>query len=177
MALPAVNPWNVGVNPTSTILNTNIRDLVQFIRNRPHAILRRITSTQNATSGTLIQVQYNTEDVDTDAAHDNVTNPSRYTVKTDGVYWLNATVVMSGNANGKRDAWFRVNGSTAFRYGWQTMTPTANGGGADICLNISAHLRLVTNDYVEVTVLQNSGTTLTLSASEQRLEVMWVGKL
>lgn len=175
MPLPPTTNWNVGDNPTSTILNARIRDAINGLKALPFAVLRKTTN-QSITSGVYTAVTWPTEDADTDNGHSTVTNTERYTAQVEGWYYLTATIAFSGTANGRRDAFFRLNGDTTHRYGWNTVTPTSMASGADICLIISTHLRLLVGDYVEVIGYQDSGSTLNLLTTNQdsRFEISWV---
>jgi hypothetical protein len=175
MPIPTAATWNVGDNPTSTILNTRIRDAITGLTTLPMAVLRK-TATQAIASSTYLALTWPTEDLDTDGGHSTVTNTERYTAQVTGWYHLTATVVFSGNATGRRDAFFRINGITTRRYGWHTSTPGPNAGGADICIVLATHAYLTVGDYAEVIAYQDSGGSLNLLASNQdsRFEIMWV---
>lgn len=178
MAAPPLTSWNVGVNPTSTILNANIRDAVNFLKNRPHAVLRRITTNQPVSNNTNTPIFWNGEDLDTDSGHSNVTNPSRYTVVTAGYYQLTPTVVWATNGSGYRQIFVAKNGDTTHRYGMNN-TFVLGVSGAQVCMNISVVLGLQAGDYVEVWVYQNSGGSLDVSISnaDPRFEIEWVSNL
>ncbi|HEY9375049.1 hypothetical protein [Streptomyces sp.] len=178
MAAPPLSSWDVGVNPTSAILNARIRDAINFMKNRPHAVLRRITSNQAVSSNTNTPIFWNGEDLDTDGGHSNVTNPSRYTVATAGYYQLSAVVVWGTNSNGYRQIFFAKNGVTTSRYG-MIYTFVRGIGGAQICMSTSVVLGLQAGDYVEVWGYQNTGGSLDVSVSNQdsRFEIEWVSNL
>ena len=175
MPVPALPSWNVADEPTAAMLNTRIRDEINALKTLPFAVLRK-TSAQGTSSGIHTAVQWNSEDVDTDGGHSNVTNNTRYTAQVAGWYYLIATVLWAGNANGRRDIYFRKNGDATRRYAWSTNTPTSLAAGADIGVTISAHMHLDVGDYVEVVTMQNCGATLNLLASNQdsRFQIQWV---
>lgn len=178
MAVPPLTSWDVGVNPTSTILNARIRDAIAFLKNRPHAVLRRITSNQPLSNNTVTPIMWNSEDMDTDGGHSNVTNPSRYTFNTPGVYYVNTVLVWGQSTVGKRSMFFALNGDTSRRYGWNSIFPI-NASGADMCLNACAHVTAQAGDYIEVWGLQDSGGSLDVKPSNQdpRFEIEWVASL
>lgn len=178
MAAPPLSSWDVGVNPTSTILNARVRDAVNFLKNRPHAVLRRITSNQLVSSSTNTPIFWNGEDLDTDGGHSNVTNPSRYTVATAGYYHLSAVVIWGTNGNGYRQIYVAKNGDTTSRYG-MTYTFVRGVSGAQICMSTSVVLGLQAGDYIEVWGYQNSGGSLDVAVSnaDSRFEVEWVSSL
>ncbi|HEX4816710.1 MAG TPA: hypothetical protein VFV66_28545 [Nonomuraea sp.] len=169
--------WNVADTPTHTILNARIRDGINGLKALPLAVLRK-TANQSISSGVHTAVTWNAEDVDSDGGHSTVSATERYTAQTAGWYYLTATVVFGGNANGRRDAYFRVNGDTSRRWGWNTQTPTTDATGADICMVISTHLHLDVGDWVEAIAHQDSGGALNVLTSNQdsRFQIMWVAQ-
>lgn len=175
MAAPTPANWNVGENPTSTILNARIRDVVNFLKARPHAVLRRTTS-QSIANSFGESVQWTSEDLDTDNGHSTVTNMQRYTVQSEGIYYLTAIVPFTGNASGRRDAYFRLNGDINRRWGQMTLYPGSAGASAELCVAIAAHMKLVVGDFVEVIAFQTSGGALNVVSSNQdpRFEILWV---
>lgn len=175
MAVPALASWNVGENPTSTILNSRIRDALNFLKARPHAVLRRTTS-QSVTNSFGEAVQWTSEDLDTDSGHSTVTNTQRYTVQSDGVYYLTAIVPFAGNASGRREAYFRLNGDSSRRWGQMTIYPGSAGASAELCVAIATHMKLVVGDWVEVIAFQTSGGALNVVSTNQdpRFEILWV---
>lgn len=178
MAIPPLSSWGVGVNPTSTLLNANIRDAINFLKNRPHAVLRRITSNQAVSSNTFTPIFWNGEDLDTDGGHSNVTNNSRYTVQTAGYYQLTAVVIWGTNGSGYRQIHLTKNGVTTSRFGMNTQQ-VRGVSGAQICISTSVVLGLQAGDYVEVWGYQNSGGSLDVAVSnaDSRFEIEWVSSL
>ena len=178
MAAPPLSSWDVGANPTSTILNARIRDAINFLKSRPHAVLRRITTNQSVSNNTNTPIFWNGEDLDTDGGHSNVTNPSRYTVGTAGYYHLSTVVVWATNGSGYRHIFLAKNGDTSFRYG-SNYTFVLGISGAQICLSTCAVVPLQVGDYVEVWGFQNSGGSLDVlvSNADSRFELEWVSNL
>jgi hypothetical protein len=109
---------------------------------------------QSINNATTTALAFNSERFDTEAMHDTSINNSRITIVTPGVYLLTATVFFAGTAAGEYDAEFRVNGSTYIAYEndrWPT------GGSISPGFAIATVYKLAANDYVEVTVAQNTG--------------------
>lgn len=177
MAVPVVPTWDVGTLPTSGLLNARIRDPMFFLRNRPRAVLRRTTS-QALSNGSITPITWQTSDVDSEVGFSSVTNPTRYTVQTDGIFYLTVSVVFQGGATGKRDVWFRVNGDDSRRWGWNSKGVGGAGSGADMCTYAATHVVLADNDYIEVLAYQNNGTALNVNASNQdpRFQILWVSR-
>lgn len=111
----------------------------------------------------LVTMPYNTEPVDTDGGHDNVTNNSRYTIPTGfaGTWIFRAGVSFPFNATGYRQIYFTKNGGGV--YG--SMSLPANGTVATDIQTQAMFPGLIVGDYIQVVVLQTSGGSLTLPAS------------
>ena len=112
-------------------------------------------TTQSIPNATATALTFNAEEADTDAFHDNGTNPSRLTIPTGqgGVYLVTAFAYFGINGTGNRFLWLRVNGSAV------------RGGGAseeghltrDTRLGLAAILVLAAGDYIEAFVQQDTG--------------------
>ena len=112
---------------------------------------------QTLTTAVAAAVTFDASDEDTDAGHSNVTNNSRYTVQTGwaGLWEVSGVVSFASNATGKRSIDIRINGSTS---GYTVGYPPVNGATTQI--GISALVRLVVGDYVELYATQTSGGNL-----------------
>lgn len=117
-----------------------------------------------------------TDELDTDAFHDPSTNPSRITIPTGraGKYLLNAYVIWDSDGTGQRRLGFAKNG--ALIGGGTGQIEALNDTGFNQ-QNSSMVLALAEADYVEVSVLQNSGgnRTLTASAAALRFSATFLG--
>src|SRR4051812_49348432 len=79
--------------------NTKVRDSMEFLHNPP-ACRARKTTAQSLNTATLTTVLFDAERFDTDAIHDNVTNTSRLTCQTAGIYVITADLSFASNATG-----------------------------------------------------------------------------
>ncbi|GAI13046.1 unnamed protein product, partial [marine sediment metagenome] len=114
-----------------------------------HTIVQAIP---NETATTLA---FNSEDWDTDAIHDNVTNNGRLTCKTAGVYLIIGTGVVETNFDGRRVIVFRLNDtSEILNVGF------AQDAGGVAYLIGTVLWNMAVNDFVEMQVWQNSGVEL-----------------
>jgi hypothetical protein len=136
-------------------------------------------------NGTDTPVLWINESFDTAAMHATTTCPgpsttaSRLTAPRDGlyqidagVYWGAAAINYEDDNVGERYAGFRVNGSDHVA-GSRIKAVSGNGAGQTVSTLVS----LVTGDYVEVLVFQDSGHTIGLAASNHRnfFAMHWVG--
>lgn len=92
------------------------------------------------------------EDFDTDAIHDTVTNNSRLTIKTAGTYLITGYAQISNSAAGIRQLHLRINGSN-YVVG-QVMIPNATNY---MEMSLSLLYKFALNDYFELTGYQDSG--------------------
>lgn len=112
-------------------------------------------SINNDSSTTLT---FNSERWDTDTIHDTGSNTSRLTCKTTGVYLISATIDFASNANGRRQIWFVVDGTTTIA---MTNVPAING--ANVRLSLTTIYSLTADQYVEAVVYQSSGGALNVT--------------
>jgi hypothetical protein len=113
-------------------------------------------------NGTITTIDFTTEKYDTDAFHDNATNPSRLTVPAGkaGYYWVYCTSVFDdASATGSRSTYITANvsGSDANYYAGGTGNPTNQG---DIYHSFGVAIYLAVGDYVRLRAYQTSGGAL-----------------
>tara|TARA_Y100001937_G_scaffold124751_1_gene190082 strand:+ start:560 stop:1354 length:795 start_codon:yes stop_codon:yes gene_type:complete len=118
------------------------------------AFFARLSSDQSLSANTVVKIQFDTEDYDTDNNYDNSTN-YRFTVSKAGIYFIYSNVVLSNSFGERAIATFKVNGTDTGR-----MEEFSNISGADPNLYSAFSKNLSVNDYVEVFVsAQGSGAT------------------
>jgi hypothetical protein len=120
------------------------------------------TTNVSLTSGTVTTIDFTSEKYDTDAFHDNVTNPSRLTVPSGkaGYYWVYCTSVFDdASATGSRLTYITANvsGSDANYYAAGSGNPVNQG---DIYHSFGVAIYLAVGDYVRLRALQQSGAAL-----------------
>lgn len=169
--LPAPKTWVAGEDLTAGELNLELRDALSFLLDPPRASVYTSVDTTMATS-TATAIAFDVEFYDTDSMHDNVTNNSRLTINTSGVYLVKGMVGFASNTTGYREVEIRKNGSGVARSRLQTQ-PTAIG----TTVLIAADIALTAGDYIQLFGWQNSGgNLLTVSgATWTRFEARWVG--
>jgi hypothetical protein len=108
---------------------------------------------QPIADNTVTAVTWDQETYDNDVMHDNVTNNSRITIKTAGVY----VVSFAGRFPGRADysyvmAKFRVNGA-----GFHAEQAGYLGGvGFQVSMSTTMQYKFAVNDYVEAYVYQDN---------------------
>lgn len=111
---------------------------------------------QSIPSATNTTLSFTSERFDTNAIHDNVTNPSRLTCNTNGYYHIVASVAFQANATGIRRASLLLNGVTEIA---AHDSPTI-GVAYDTVVNLSTIYQLTVGQYITVRVWQDSGAAL-----------------
>jgi hypothetical protein len=113
-------------------------------------------TTQSIATATSTALNFNTERFDTDTIHDTVTNNTRLTCKTAGTYMIVGQAAFAANATGIRQALILLNGATAIALDLRVNV----GAGFPTRITISTIYQLAVNDYVELTLYQDSGGNL-----------------
>lgn len=172
--IPGTFLFKVDDDVNNILLNIRIRDPINFLLNKPFAVLRK-SATQALSTGTWTSVTWNIEDVDSDSGHDNSSNTERYTAKTEGWYLVQATVgYQQGFATAFRKMHIRKNGLDTQIY--SEHTTHISGTVYQHHQSTSAYVYLLVNDWIECRVWQDSGSSINLmnDAVDSRMEVMWV---
>lgn len=142
-----------------TFSTVDMRMLKKLLHENPAA---RVThnASQTINGSTLTVLAFNTERFDTDDIHDTVTNNSRLTCRTPGVYAIIANVQWTQNNTGSRLLEIRLNGATVIARQRQFGVSASE-------IAIATHYQLTAGDYVEVRVFQDSsgGGTLDVLAT------------
>lgn len=106
---------------------------------------------------------FDSERFDTDGIHDTVTNNSRLTCKTAGIYIVVASACFAASATGLRVVTLLLNGTTPI--GIQTTNALVTGRTRLVA--VSPPQDLIVGDYVEARVYHTSGGTLTVDVDAQ----------
>ncbi len=124
------------------------------------------TTNQSIANTTETKIQFNTELFDTQNEFDSTTN-YRFTAKNDGIYIIStsAYIVMSSASKYAEIAIYK-NGAKELR----TIAHTAST--VSIVPNLTTTMQLNANDYIEITVYHNAGSTINLDGSSTCLSVI-----
>jgi len=163
----------VGEVVTASLMNTEVRDAIYFMTHQPFAEVRH-NANQSITNNVDTALNFATELWDTDGMHDTVTNNTRITSNTSGIYLVCAFGAFAGNATGKRDIFLKR--SDGVVYGRDGMMPNST---ANAYLSTFAFVPLPAGFYVEGCVYQNSGGALNIDNSlggGQYMMAMWMRK-
>lgn len=172
--LPNPRTWTVGELLTAAKLNTDLRDGLNFLLSPPLAVLRLsadITISNNSVTG----VSWNSEAIDRDGGHDNVTNPTRYTAQTAGWYDVGIAIAWFTNTTGQRQIIIGGNVSAGLA---GNVAPGSASGTLTYMSAARTHF-LNVGDYVYAEVWQNSGGSLNIWSNPgalTQLSAKWVSK-
>ena len=147
---------------TSALWNANILNGLNYLFApvRFKAYSSTAQSIASSTSSTVLTLD--TEVVDSDNGHSTVTNTSRYTCQTAGLYYVSGSVCFNAtNANGSRTLNIFVNGAGQVGAGVQAAPSPANGAS----VFSSTLVQLNVGDYVELACWQNSGSSINTSTT------------
>lgn len=136
--------------------------------------LRKAAAFSHNSSGALLAVTMDTEDIDTDGFHEGVTNPTRATIPTGlgGKYRITINGEWDTNTTGDRGFQIYLNGSTEI--GWVRLRPHSDG----VAYGVTTIYSLSAGDYIEMRAYQNSGGTRSVvarAATSPCLELQWLG--
>lgn len=104
---------------------------------------------------------FNSERYDPTGMHDLVTNPSRITIATAGVYMLACGVVFTGATGGERDVLIELNGNGGDIVAYAVVPPSAQ----KITISMSTLYYLNVGDYVRVGCYQDRGSALNVEST------------
>jgi hypothetical protein len=118
-----------------------------------------MSSNQSISTDTTTKVNFDTEYYDNDSEYDSTTN-YRFTATTAGKYHVSAMVYWCSIPAGWFYLYIYKNGAN-YKYGlWQNVT-SSNYYTQSICADIS----LAATDYVEIYVMQDTGSSQTIGGT------------
>jgi hypothetical protein len=173
----APRTWATGVLAAAA-LNTDVRDDLNFLYEMLHGTNAdkipfaahdnnawtapqchvRLATTWVMVNNVATAINFSAADIwDTDTIHDTLTNNTRLTPHTKGLYLCYASLAYPGNATGERYVSIRFNGGTTLG-----LTELPAGAATPIVLPGLAITQFNgSTDYVEMLYFQNSGGSLT----------------
>jgi hypothetical protein len=160
MAVPYVKQtWTDGSGGATPVSAARLGVLEQGVYDAHRMPTARVYASASVAvaTATLTAIPFDSERYDTDTIHDTVTNNTRLTCKTAGVYVAGGTFLFPADANGYRDAQLVVNGSTIIG---RQVSPVSSGTAQTIFTLAGVQWQFAVNDYVELKVAQTSGSTL-----------------
>lgn len=170
--MPYVPPATVVTGtPIASTWGNAVKAAADYLANPPACRAQRTTS-QAIANITPTAVAFDSESFDTDSMHSTVTNTSRLTFNTAGLYIITASVMWESNATGTRDVWLQISGSTRISEAAQ------QANAADLTSHaLSAIYKATAAQYVELIAYQSSGASRNVIASitQPHLAATWIG--
>lgn len=134
------------------------------------------SSAQSIGDNTFTSLTFDTEQIDTNTLHSTVSNQSRLTCQTTGLYLIGGNISWAVNTSNRRVARLLLNGTTEIQRD-ETQGTVAN---AEPSNKLNTIYNLTSGDYVEFQVYQNSGgslNTLPTGTNGQAAPVFWMVQL
>lgn len=171
LPVPSQATFTVGEVLTAALMNSNVRDAVDFLANPPLFVAYQ-TSAQALTANTWVALALDTEITDTYGAHSNTTNNSRYTAQVAGWYLVGGRWTAQANASaGTRGTAINVNGS-AVTGGRDTST---DAGTDVITMNFPGDLQFLNaGDYVEWMARSSVALSTNVTMWDSSVFALWV---
>lgn len=136
--------------------------LPSYIAVPPRAVAYH-NANQSIANDTLTVVSLNSEYTDTPGGmHDTVTNNSRLTIVTAGIYILNFVGAFAGNITGDRAAYIRKNGNETIAGDEKRALSSAT---PECGVRVKTHEYLMAGEFIEAVVKQDSTAALNLLAT------------
>lgn len=149
---------STGVTVPASFWNTNGRDNLNYLHSPPACLATR-TAALSITTATFTNISFNGTDIyDTDTMHDPVTNNTRITINTAGVYHVWGATEFAANATGLRRTALVLNAAQKLAGAYEG-TP---GGAQNGILEAHAVYKFAATDFVELYVYQSSGAGLNI---------------
>lgn len=168
MTVPGTKTVNVGDKITASDYDTYTRDAIAFLLAPPRCLAYQGTATTTFTTGVFAVLGLDTELFDSEAIHSTVTNPSRMTIVTPGLYLCLGAVSFAANATGFRESAISKNGTISAR----GIVQAASAGTTVV--PVHTYLQCVAGDYIELQGAQSSGGNL---ASTLGVDSTWLSVL
>ena len=175
---PVMRTWVDGERVRTDHFNEQIRDAINLALDPPQTVVYRTTSTNFPTGQTYIPNTWEAVSIDTNAGWSFAT-PTRLVINTPGTYMLDAKYQFGNYATGYRAMHLRLNAAGNPALGvlidGDVVQPIA-GAATSIRMQIPRP-GLVTGDYLEMFMYQNSGAaqSTTVGLTGGYLSARWIG--
>lgn len=172
---PAPRTWAAPLIVTDTILNTEVRDALNFMMGDNRPFFKAIqTVVQSIPNNAFTAITFTTEQIDNVNGHSTSVNTSRYTCQLDGWYECKGRVAFgSPPYTNNRGAQFALNGSVLRGTGVFTAPAPDN----DTVVDTSTYEYLTVGDYIELRGYHITGaalpTTIVGNTLASALSVRW----
>ncbi len=139
----------------------------------PPACRAKASALTTCTNGSETAIALAAEDYDTDTMHDTVTNNSRVTIKTAGIYVVTGLIPFDAAASGRRQAFIRLNGTSFY-----LAMNVENATSLATYLTLATTYKFAVNDYIELRAFVDGANVNTIqdAAFFSFLSATWIGR-
>lgn len=158
-AIPVPRTWVAGEVVTAALMNTEIRDVHNWLLSGFPLWRSKQTATQSIANDSWTNITFTTEIVDRSNGHSTSVNTSRYTVPSGeaGIYEARGVVVFNNSSAGTgRDARWAVNGTPVA--GSVIIAQQVSGNVTSILTEVTEALAV--GDYLQLQGYHAIGSTL-----------------
>lgn len=183
MAIPVPRNWSTGEMGTAALLNTHIRDALEFFVTPPWCFVTS-GSDQTISNNTNTNLTWTDQIVDSDNMMALGTQTDMV-VATPGCYAIYAQIMFAVNATGTR--WLTVDRvrsgvtTTLCRSSQAAADYTGGSSTSETAFQVGVHADLQIGDHVTFWCYQNSGGNLAAMKSTTEFRtwasVRWIGRL
>jgi hypothetical protein len=131
------------------------------------------STAKSIATATLVFVDFDTDIFDTDDMHDVVTNNTRLTFNTAGIYIVGCHGQFEGNVTGVRQTAIRKNGTTYLISDARATAPAAN----TCSVGAATVAKFDSGDYIEMLAYQESGVALNLNSNSDYTPILFAHRL
>lgn len=174
MTLPVPNQqtWSPSELVTAAMMNSNVRDAVNFLANPP-LFTGYQSVAQTLTNGATTAILLDSEVADTYNGHSTSTNTDRYVAQVAGYYLGYGATYFAANATGQRIGLILKNGSAfGIPVAMRTTVDAASAGATEV--PASGVVYLNAGDYMQLGGIQTSGGNLNTNANGSYFYVFWM---
>jgi hypothetical protein len=180
MTVPVPRTWVASEFVTATIMNSAVRDVLNFLLDPPHVYAYRSTALTHTSNGNWLAVNLDGELYDSTGTMHDAGTPSRLVAPEPGVYRGTIGVAFVTNVTGARGVRVRKNAAGSDASG-TPIAETAIGaltafGNRVVC---PFQVELNSGDYIEPFYYQGSGGSLdyVTGASQTYMSMQWDANL
>lgn len=161
MAWTNARTWVAGELVTAAMMNTHLRDNLDFWASTPHELQVRRSSDQTISNATGTAISWNAED--RDVGFNFAPTASVITVQQSGIYTVSLTTQWAGDTGAQCGLEIRISGlATTARVGHGGICPIINEANQKNC---TVTQRIEAGQTIECWVLQSSGASMALQSS------------
>ena len=173
LGVPVQRTWNVNDVVTAAMMNSNVRDAVNFLSAPPVFVGTSTVAQSFASGGAATAVTLNNNVIDTYSGHSVTTNNADYFASVAGYYFVSGGIAWATTAAaGARQFYITVNGNSTTPLAY--VGPAIGTASYFQQMSASGVVYLNVADYVQMQAGQNSGAALSTVATITTLSLVWM---